>query len=135
MGNITAMYRWFAIVYLIGMFFLMPGFVFLLSLGGSVVLWSVIGPIIILCVIIGIINFIQNKRPSLLPEFLRDWEFMPLPLRSLEPYDKAATSFPCCKSCRNEATEEKNEQSRRSSTSSANSSHNNETSNPDNDPS
>ncbi|KAF2352166.1 Sodium-dependent phosphate transport protein [Trinorchestia longiramus] len=135
LGNITAMYRWFAIVYLIGMFFLMPGFVFLLSLGGSVVLWSVIGPIIILCVIIGIINFIQNKRPSLLPEFLRDWEFMPLPLRSLEPYDKAATSLPCCKSCRNEATEEKNEQSRRSSTSSANSSHNNETSNPDNDPS
>ena len=33
LGEITAKYRWFAILYLIVMFFLLPGFVFLLSLG------------------------------------------------------------------------------------------------------
>ncbi|CAL4116130.1 unnamed protein product, partial [Meganyctiphanes norvegica] len=38
LGNITAQYRWFAIVYLIGMFFVMPGLVFLLSLVGAICL-------------------------------------------------------------------------------------------------
>lgn len=33
LGNITAEYRWFAIVYLVFMFFLMPAVVFMLSLG------------------------------------------------------------------------------------------------------
>jgi len=33
LGKITANYRWFAILYLILMFFLLPAFVFALSLG------------------------------------------------------------------------------------------------------
>jgi hypothetical protein len=36
LGNITAKYRWFAIVYLIFMFIAFPGFVFALSLAGQV---------------------------------------------------------------------------------------------------
>ena len=35
LGDITAEYRWFAIVYVIGLFFAMPIFVFLLSLLGT----------------------------------------------------------------------------------------------------
>ncbi|KAA0197758.1 hypothetical protein HAZT_HAZT006729, partial [Hyalella azteca] len=117
LGNITADYRWFAIVYIVFMFFLMPLTVFALSLGGSVVLWSVLGPILILLVIVAIINLIQNKKPSILPKFLRTWDFMPLPLRSLEPYDKVVTGFPCCKTCRIDYQGEDEKESRHSSVS------------------
>lgn len=100
LGNITANYRWFAIFYLVLMFFLMPTCIFLLSLGGTVVLWCVLGPFLCLLVFIGVINVLQNKKPSFLPRVLQTWEFLPLPLRSLQPYDKVMTGLPCCKSCR-----------------------------------
>ena len=29
----------------------------------------------------------QRKLPRFLPEFLKDWKFLPSPLRSLKPYD------------------------------------------------
>ena len=57
----------------------------------------------ILLVSILIINYIQNKKPKYLikclPKFLQTWEFLPLPLRSLEPYDKIIKKacFCCCK--------------------------------------
>ena len=40
LGDTTANYRWFAIMYLILMFFVLPGLVFLISLGGYFILWS-----------------------------------------------------------------------------------------------
>ena len=53
----------------------------------------------LLLVSILIINYIQNKKPKCLPNFLLTWEFLPLPLRSLEPYDKVIKKacFCCCK--------------------------------------
>lgn len=107
LGNITAEYRWFAIFYLIMMFFILPGFVFMLSLGGSLVLYIVGLPILILLIIIVLINVIQNKKPSFLPKVLRTWDWLPKPLRSLQPYDTCCLSLPCCKSCR--TTEDDNE--------------------------
>ena len=66
-------------------------------------LWSVLGPIIIILIIIAIINFIQNKKKDILPEVLQTWEWVPEPMRSLRPYDSFMTSLPCCKSCNNAA--------------------------------
>lgn len=100
LGDITADYRWFAIVYLILMFFLLPGAVFALSLGGMIVMWSILGPILIFLAIIIFINIIQNKKPSLLPSRLQNWDFLPEPIRSLDPYDRVFTALPCCKKCR-----------------------------------
>lgn len=86
LGNTTADYRWFPILYLIVMFFLFPAAIFGLSLAGWEVLLGVGLPILILIIIIIIINVLQTKAPRILPSKLRNWDFLPMLLRSLEPY-------------------------------------------------
>ncbi|MPC28564.1 Sodium-dependent phosphate transport protein 2A [Portunus trituberculatus] len=100
LGETTAKYRWFAVLYLFIMFFFLPGFVFILSLGGPLVLAIVGIPIVVLLVIVVIINIIQAKKRSILPGFLQTWDWLPKPLHSLQPYDACCLSLPCCKSCR-----------------------------------
>lgn len=39
---------------------------------------------------------IQEKKPHWLPKILRNWEFLPRPLHSLEPYDKFLRRYLCC---------------------------------------
>lgn len=100
LGETTAKYRWFAVLYLFVMFFFLPGFVFILSLGGPLVLAIVGIPIVALLAIVVIINVIQAKKRSILPGFLQTWDWLPKPLHSLQPYDTCCLSLPCCKSCR-----------------------------------
>jgi len=95
LGNTTADYRWFAVAYLILLYALLPLVVFALSLAGWYVLLAVLGPVVILVLVIIVINVLQSKRPNCLPAKLRSWQWLPLPLRSLEPYDRAITI--CCK--------------------------------------
>ncbi|XP_076102151.1 sodium-dependent phosphate transport protein 2B-like [Mytilus galloprovincialis] len=101
MGNVTANYRWFALVYLISMYFLFPGIVFGLSLAGWRVLLGIGVPVIILILFIIIINIIQWKASGILPRKLRTWDFLPIALHSLEPYDAFFVSIkdklPCKK--------------------------------------
>ena len=96
LGNITGQYRWFAIFYLIAMFLCLPLFIFLLSLAGPEVLMGVGIPLLVILVVVIVINIIQNRKPSLLPPFLRTWDFLPLPLHSLEPLDRVISTFLCC---------------------------------------
>jgi len=60
---------------------------------------------VVLIVFIAVVNVIQKRKPSFLPKKLRTWEFLPIWLRSLEPYDKKIVSkLHCCsklKCCRN----------------------------------
>lgn len=93
LGNTTAKYRWFAIVYLITMFLLLPGLVFVVSLGGWPAWVGVFGPIGLLFIIVVIMNILQKKLPSYLPEKLRTWDFLPLWMHSLEPYDRPMTAI------------------------------------------
>jgi hypothetical protein len=53
-----------------------------------IVFWCIIGPIILFILILIIINIMQSKLPKYLPVFLQNWNFLPIYLRSLEPYDK-----------------------------------------------
>ena len=103
LGKTTAKYRWFAFMYLLMMFFVLPFSVFLLSIPGWWLLAAVLIPIILIAITIGIINVIQNKRPEWLPAELRNWEFLPLCLRSLEPLDSKVTALlrkcNCCGCC------------------------------------
>ena len=39
-------------------------------------------------------TFMQDKRPTWLPEFLRSWDFLPEFMRSLEPLDRSAFGSP-----------------------------------------
>ena len=92
MGNTTAKYRWFALVYLFGMFLVFPGFIFLLSLAGPIVIYVVFVPIAALLLLITMVNLLQRKNPKLLPAKLQNWEFLPEPVRSLEPVDRLVVS-------------------------------------------
>ncbi|XP_078572297.1 sodium-dependent phosphate transport protein 2B-like [Branchiostoma floridae x Branchiostoma japonicum] len=95
LGNKTAKYRWFALVYLFVMFFILPALVFGLSVPGWEVLVGVGVPILLLFIVICIINVMQVQFPRFLPAKLRTWDFLPTPLHSLKPYD--AVCVLCCK--------------------------------------
>ncbi|XP_029138125.2 solute carrier family 34 member 2a [Labrus bergylta] len=104
LGNITASYRWFAAVYIICCFFVLPLFVFSLSLAGWEVLVGVGVPLIVMLIIIIVINVLQKKKPRCLPAVLRSWDFLPLWAHSLAPWDKVvgvctAKCCCCCKCC------------------------------------
>ena len=88
LGNKTATYRWFAVAYLIFGFFLLPAAVFGLSIAGWQILVGVAGPIVLLLIFVIIVNLLQSKAPSALPEALRDWEWAPKWTRSLAPHDR-----------------------------------------------
>ena len=103
LGRTTAIYRWFAILYLFIMFFVAPLTVFGLSVPGWYVLAAVGIPFLILILFIAIVNMLQKRRPKWLPPILRSWEILPECLRSLEPMDRQVTKLiaccSCCKSC------------------------------------
>ncbi|CDW52078.1 sodium dependent phosphate transporter [Trichuris trichiura] len=92
LGKTSAKYRWFALVYIAVTFIIFPFFIFALAYAG----W--IYPIIFLCICIilfalfKVIHFLQKRKPELLPKCLQSWDFLPLPLRSLEYYDRTC----CC---------------------------------------
>ena len=98
LGNTTAEYRWFAFFYLFILFVVVPGCVFGLSVAGTNVLLGVGLPAFVILIIVAIINILQNKKPNVLPAKLRNWDFMPLPLHSLEPLDRLFSVFKCCHS-------------------------------------
>ena len=104
LGRTTARYRWFAIFYLLMMFFLLPGFVMALSLAGNTALLVVLIPIIIALTAVIVINVIQAKKPEWLPSKLKNWSFVPFWMHSLEPIDKALRKIgsTCCACCGDE---------------------------------
>ncbi|KAK7103201.1 sodium-dependent phosphate transport protein 2B-like [Littorina saxatilis] len=96
LGNTTAKYRWFAIVYLICMFFAFPAIVFGLSIIDTWMLMILV-PIAVVSVLVGIIKCIQAKRRKVLPKKLQDWKFLPEPMRSLRPFDNCMKKICFCK--------------------------------------
>nr|XP_020452628.1 sodium-dependent phosphate transport protein 2B-like [Monopterus albus] len=113
LGNITATYRWVAVVYIISCFFLLPLFVFSLSLAGWQVLVGVGAPLVVILIIIIVINVLQTRQPGCLPTVLRSWEFLPLWAHSLAPWDKmvgviSAKCCCCCKCCQLTADDQEN---------------------------
>ncbi|XP_056234845.1 solute carrier family 34 member 2b [Seriola aureovittata] len=117
LGNHTAKYRWFAALYLFLCFLVFPLSVFGLSLAGWQVLVGVGVPIIVLVVFVVIVNVMQSRCPRRLPRVLRDWDFLPRPLRSLAPWDAVVSSTfgfcgkhcccccRCCKCCKKDEDE------------------------------
>ncbi|XP_053328785.1 sodium-dependent phosphate transport protein 2C [Spea bombifrons] len=107
-GDITAKYRWFAVMYLLLSFLILPLAVFGLSMAGWIVLGAVAGPIVLLIIVAIIINILQKKRPSWLPPVLKNWNFLPKWMHSLAPLDRFITSACgcCCKKCTKKQIEE-----------------------------
>lgn len=101
LGKTTAKYRWFAGVYLLFFFLILPLIIFALSLAGHLIFILTITPVILMLIAVVLINFIQSKYPHMLPSF--SWSFLPIWFRSLEPYDvlviKLANKFPLLFAC------------------------------------
>ncbi|CAK8684326.1 unnamed protein product [Clavelina lepadiformis] len=102
LGNTTAKYRWFAVLYLISLFFLFPAALLGLSVADFWALMSVIIVVVVTVAFIIVINVLRTRRPQWLPEVLRTWLWLPVWLRSLEPYDKVMSRYLLC-CCRNVA--------------------------------
>ncbi|KAG8537119.1 hypothetical protein GDO81_025039, partial [Engystomops pustulosus] len=100
-GDITAKYRWFAVLYLLLSFLILPLAIFGLSMAGWIVLAAVGGPLLLVFIVAIIINILQKKFPKVLPRFLKNWDFLPIWLHSLAPWDRLIFKMCgcCCKKC------------------------------------
>jgi sodium-dependent phosphate cotransporter len=88
LGNTTADYHWFALAYLIFCFFLIPALFMGLSLAsyaGCVIVAVIL--VLMLLFVIGV-NTLQHRKPESLPEKLRTWDFLPVWMTSLAPFDR-----------------------------------------------
>jgi len=99
LGNTAANYRWFPGAYIILLYIILPFVVFALSLAGWYVLLAVFGSISVLLTVAFIINVMQSKCPNRLPPVLRNWNWLPLGLHTLEPYDRVVNLCFRCKRC------------------------------------
>lgn len=100
LGSTAAKYRWFAVCYVLCVFFIIPLLTFALSLPGWQVLAGVGIPILLLLITIALFNILQTHRPNWLPSVWRSWDFLPVCLRSLEPMDTLIHKLcPCRKHC------------------------------------
>merc|ERR1712038_1202468 len=100
LGEITSQYRWFSVLYLILMFFLLPAIIFSLSLAGTAALATVLIIVAMVTLMVVTLNICQKCKAKILPEKFRTWDFLPEPLHSLEPYDRIIVRLNCFKLCR-----------------------------------
>ncbi|MBN3297340.1 NPT2A protein, partial [Amia calva] len=96
LGERTAKYRWFAVLYLIICFLLLPSLVFGLSMAGWQVMVGVGAPFVGILLFICVINFLQSRSPSRLPKKLQSWDFLPGWMHSLKPMDALITNATLC---------------------------------------
>lgn len=91
LGEQTAAYRWFAVLYLILCFLLFPSIIFGLSMAGWRVMVATGVPFAAIILFVIAVNLLQAHRPQLLPVGLRTWAFLPMWMHSLEPLDALIT--------------------------------------------
>ncbi|KAK7922814.1 hypothetical protein WMY93_009716 [Mugilogobius chulae] len=96
LGQRTAKYRWFAILYLLLFFLVLPSLVLGLSLAGWRVMVGVGAPFLSVTVCITLINVMQSHSPRHLPSMLQNWDFLPPWMRSFKPLDRLITRATVC---------------------------------------
>ncbi|KAL0974022.1 hypothetical protein UPYG_G00214380 [Umbra pygmaea] len=96
LGERTAKYRWFAVLYLLLCFLLLPSLVLGLSLAGWRVMLAVGAPFLCVTVVIAMVNLMQAHSPDHLPARLQSWDFLPRWMRSLKPLDRVITKATGC---------------------------------------
>uniref|UniRef100_A0A3B4YZH9 Sodium-dependent phosphate transport protein 2A n=1 Tax=Stegastes partitus TaxID=144197 RepID=A0A3B4YZH9_9TELE len=96
LGERTAKYRWFAVLYLLVCFLLLPSLVLGLSLAGWRVMAGVGAPFLGVTIFIAMVNVMQARSPRHLPAKLQNWDFLPKWMRSLKPLDRLITKTTVC---------------------------------------
>lgn len=111
LGERTAKYRWFAVLYLLLCFLLLPSLVLGLSLAGWRVMAGVGAPFLGVTIFIIMVNVMQSHSPRHLPAKLQNWDFLPQWMHSLKPLDRLITKATvCCSSACEEGQEEDKEE-------------------------
>ncbi|XP_054453204.1 sodium-dependent phosphate transport protein 2A-like [Anoplopoma fimbria] len=111
LGERTAKYRWFAVLYLLLCFLLLPSLVLGLSLAGWRVMAGVGAPFFGVAFFITMVNVMQARSPRHLPTKLRSWDFLPKWMHSLKPLDRLITKATvCCGSADQEGQGEEEEE-------------------------
>ncbi|XP_044061376.1 sodium-dependent phosphate transport protein 2A isoform X2 [Siniperca chuatsi] len=98
LGERTAKYRWFAVLYLLLCFLLLPSLVLGLSLAGWQVMAGIGAPFLGVTIFITMVNMMQARSPSHLPTKLQTWDFLPQWMHSLKPLDRLITKATVCSS-------------------------------------
>jgi len=96
LGNITATYRWFPVFYIFFMFMIVPAIFVGLSIISTVLCVIVFLMIVATVIFVAVVNYMQDNKKDSLPASLQSWEFLPVWMRSLEPYDRLICGC-CCK--------------------------------------
>ncbi|KFR05098.1 Sodium-dependent phosphate transport protein 2A, partial [Nipponia nippon] len=96
LGERTAKYRWFAVLYLIVCFLLLPSLIFGISMAGWQALVGVGTPFLGLLFFVGLVNALQARSPGRLPKWLQTWDFLPAWMHSLQPLDRLITRATLC---------------------------------------
>ncbi|XP_041808724.1 sodium-dependent phosphate transport protein 2A-like [Chelmon rostratus] len=91
LGNCTTRYRWFAVLYLLLCFLVLPSLVFGLSMAGWKVMTGIGVPVIMVVIFVATVNMLQARRPGCLPLRLQNWDFLPAWMTSLQPLDDLIT--------------------------------------------
>ena len=98
-GRNIIKYKCFSIFYLILSFFLGPLVIFGLSLLNTILMYTIVVTFVVCLVCVILINFLQEHKPQLLPYILKDWKFLPKPLRSFRTIDFIVQTYMevyCC---------------------------------------
>uniref|UniRef100_A0A2K6USV3 Sodium-dependent phosphate transport protein 2A n=1 Tax=Saimiri boliviensis boliviensis TaxID=39432 RepID=A0A2K6USV3_SAIBB len=96
LGKRTAKYRWFAVLYLLVCFLLLPSLVFGISMAGWQAMVGVGTPFGALLAFVVLINVLQSRSPRHLPKWLQTWDFLPRWMHSLKPLDRLITRATLC---------------------------------------
>ncbi|XP_045302968.1 sodium-dependent phosphate transport protein 2A isoform X2 [Leopardus geoffroyi] len=96
LGKRTAKYRWFAVLYLLLCFLLLPSLVFGISMAGWQAMAGVGAPFGALLAFVVLVNVLQNRSPRRLPKWLQTWDFLPHWMHSLQPLDQLITRATLC---------------------------------------
>ncbi|XP_044515755.1 sodium-dependent phosphate transport protein 2A [Gracilinanus agilis] len=96
LGRRTAKYRWFAVLYLLICFLLLPSLVFGVSMAGWRAMVGVGAPFGALLACVALVNLLQNRSPARLPKWLQTWDFLPYWMHSLKPLDRLITRATLC---------------------------------------
>jgi len=111
-GRRTALYRWWAVNYIVLFFFVLPILAFVISIFSEEALVAILVIVLGTTLIVVVINTLRttNCGEKCLPNFLKSWKWLPAPLRSLAPYDWFCSCdwcpCNCCKSGTNQVHDE-----------------------------
>jgi sodium-dependent phosphate cotransporter len=96
LGNTVFEYRWFLYVYVGTVYFVIPLIIFGISLIPYWIGLAIVGiPFIILILGLIVIKILRSKFPKVLPERFKNFDWLPLWMRSLKPYDKKMQKIKC----------------------------------------